>query len=327
MAAARTIQAASGAGHLGAVQDVYLEKQFLRFLRRRLVAVPLCKMSSIPENSGKTVRWNFFVAPTTAVANLTNNTTTEGTTPTVGTAYTLTSVTGTLSEFQNYLDYSKIFQLVSLAGSIDEVARVMAYEAAMTFDAFVIDGANATTTTVDAGTSMTADALRQGVAALENNDAMPNRATPGGAFYAGIFSAEAAYDMMGEGSPAWFQAKSSDYQAALTTPWDDSTATSALYKCLIKVSNNIIVATSEDFNLIVADEGMGAAAIATDPLQPRIIHTRPEDNVASPTRNYGTIGWWGLFAGGLLASTRVAYVKSDAGVHTHTAASWGTAPF
>jgi hypothetical protein len=235
-------------------------------------------------------------------------------------------VTGTLSEFQNYLDYSRVFQLISLAGSIDEVARVMAYEAAMTFDAFVIDGANATSTTVDAGTAMTAEALRQGVAALENFDAQPSSATPGGAFYAGIFSAEAAYDMMGEGAPVWFQAKSSDYQAALTTPWDDSVATSALYKCLIKVSNNIIVASSEDFNLIVAEEGIACASLGTDPIGPRIIHTRPDDNIASPTRNYGTIGWWGLFAGGLLQNKCVAYVKSDAGVHTHTAATWGTAP-
>ena len=326
MAAARTIQGSAGASHLGAVQDVYLEKQFIKFLHRRLVTVPLCKRSTLPEGSGRTVRWNFFVAPTTAVANLTNNTTTEGTTPSVGTAYTLTSVTGTLSEFQNYLDYSRVFQLISIAGSIDEVARVMAYEAAMTFDAFVIDGANATSTTVDAGTSMTADALRQGVAALENVDAQPNSATPGGAYYAGVFSAEAAYDMMGEGSPAWFQAKSSDYQAALTTPWDDSVSTSALYKCLIKVSNNIIVASSEDYNLIVAEDGIGCASLGTDPIGPRIIHTRPDENVASPTRNYGTIGWWGLFAGGLLSVNRVAYVKSDAGVHTHTAATWGTNP-
>jgi hypothetical protein len=326
-AAARTIQGAAGAGHLGAVQDIYLEKAFLRFLRRRLVAVPLCKRSTVPEGSGKTVRWNFFVAPVTAVANLTNNTTTEGKTPDVGTAYTLTSVTGTLSEFQNYLDYSKVFQLISMPGSVDEVARVMAYEAAMTFDAFVIDGANGTSTAVDAGTAMTADAVRQGVAALENNDAQPNPATPGGAFYAGIFSAEAAYDMMGEGAPVWFQAKSSDYQAALTTPWDETVSTSALYKCLIKVSNNIIVASSEDFNLIVAEDGIGCASIGTDPIGPRIIHTRPEDNVSSPTRNFGTIGWWGLFAGGLLASTRVAYVKSDAGTHLHAApSSWGTNP-
>ena len=126
MAAARTIQGSAGAGHLGAVQDVFLEKQFLRFLRRRLLMVPLCKRSTLPENSGRTVRWNFFVAPVTAVANLTNNTTTEGTTPAVGTAYTLTSVTGTLSEFQNYLDYSRVFQLISIAGSIDQVAEVMA---------------------------------------------------------------------------------------------------------------------------------------------------------------------------------------------------------
>lgn len=326
MSAARTIQGSAGAGHLGAVQDCYLEKQFLRFLRRRLLAVPLCKRSTLPENSGRSVRWNFFVAPVTAVANLTNNTTTEGTTPAVGTAYTLTSVTGTLSEFQNYLDYSRIFQLISIAGSIDEVARVMAYEAAMTFDAFIIDGANATTTTVDAGTSMTAEATRQGVAALENNDARPNPATPGGQFFAGLYSAEAAYDMMGEGAPAWFQAKSSDYQAALVTPWDDSVATSALYKVLIKITNNIIVASSEDFNLIIGDEAIGCAALGTEPLGPRIIHTRPDENVASPTRNFGTIGWWGFFAGGLLQSKCIAYVKSDAGVHLHTAASWGTAP-
>lgn len=326
MAAARTYQGAAGAGALGAVQDVYLEKQFLRFLRRKLVAVPLAMRSTIPENSGKTVRWNFFVAPTTAVANLTNNTTTEGTTPAVGTAYTITSVTGTLSEFQNYLDYSRVFQLISLAGSVDQIAEVMAYEAAMTFDAFVIDGANATSTTVDAGAAMSADALRQAVAKLENNNALPNPATPGGAFYAGIFSAEAAYDMMGEGAPVWFQAKSTDYQAALTTPWDGSTATSALYKCLVKVSNNIIVASSADYNLVVADQGIGAAAIGTDPMGPRVIHTRPDENVASPTRNFGTIGWWGLFAGGLLQNNCVAYVKSTADVHTHTAASWGTAP-
>jgi N4-gp56 family major capsid protein len=326
MAAARTIQGSAGAGQLGAVQDIYLEKMFLKFLKRRLVAVPLCKKSTLPENSGRTVRWNFFVAPTRAIANLTNNTTTEGTTPSVGTAYTLTSVTGTLSEFQNYLDYSRVFQLISLAGSIDEVARVMAYEAAMTFDAFVIDGANGTSTTVDAGTAMTAEALRQGVAALENNDAQPNSATPGGAFYAGLFSAEAAYDMMGEGAPVWFQAKSSDYQAALTTPWDDTVASSGLYKCLVKVTNNIISASSEDFNLIVAEEGIACASLGTDPIGPRVIHTRPDDNIASPTRNYGTIGWWGLFAGGLLQNKCVAYVKSDAGTHSNTAATWGTNP-
>ena len=190
-------------------------------------------------------------------------------------------------------------------------AEGLAFEAAITWEVETIGTVDATTTLTDAGTSATADAVRDVVRKLEAANAKPHPSTPGGQFYAGVFSPEAAYDMMGEGAPAWFQVKSSDYSTSLVTPFQDTPATAAVYNCLIKTSTSIQASSAQDLNLIIGNEAFGVADIDTDALAPKLIFTDPEQNYAKPLRNRGEIGWWGLFDSVLFDSNRVGIVMSD----------------
>ena len=296
----------TGTSGLGAniLTDVYLEKSFISRLISTLVCTPLGMRSSLPDNTGKKVRWQYSSQPAALSA------TTEGTNPSDNT-FSTTTAEGTLLEYKSEMEASRFLLKAGLSAWLEEVVDATGYQMADTFDTASLTALDASTVTVDAGTSMTADAVRQGVQKLVMANVKPHPSTPGGRFYAGIFSGEAAYDMMGEGAPAWFQVKSSDYQAALITPFDGTPATAAIYGAIIKISNNVRAQTSEDYNVIVGKEAFGIAALDTNVVQPAVYVTRPNERVDLPARNKGSVGTFALFVAKLIDTNRVVMVKSD----------------
>lgn len=313
MAVVLMTAAQSGAG-ANLTPNAFLEKVFITALRSKMVATRLGQPSSMPEGNGLVVRWQYFSSPG---ANVTAS---EGLDATTTYDYTTTTASATLAEYNGFTKMSRLMLKSALSGTIQEVVKGNAYQAALSMETLVLriasGGVNATTTTVDAGASLTADALRQGVQKLVINNAAPHRLTPGGAFYALIASGEAAYDMMGEGAPAWFQVKSGDYQSALISPFEDTPATAALYGAIVKISNNIprwtTTTPDNDLNVLIADESFGVAALDTNVMQPAVIVTTPDQMLSSPTRTFGTVGWRVFFGSILFDNNRVVQVSSDA---------------
>lgn len=292
----------------GTLMVTWLERSFVPALRDNLVAVPFARKSTLTENNGKTVLWQFFSNPVNTVASVTI--TAEGDDPVNSNDPTTTTATATLVEYGSFTSFGKYFQKTIMAGSMEEIRDFNAYHAANILDTITMDAADATTATVDAGTAMTADAIRQAVAKLEIANAKRHSAT-GGKFFVGLLSAEACYDMMGEGAPAWFQVKSRDYFDSLITPFDNTPPASAIYNCIIKMANNVQVNTAEDYNLVFGNDGFGVSSLDTNETAPRLIFTDPESLVSAPVRNRGTVGWWALFAAKLIDSNRVVCVRSD----------------
>jgi N4-gp56 family major capsid protein len=284
--------------------DVYLEKQFISRLVAGLVCTPLGLRSSLPDNTGKKVRWQYSSQPAALSA------TTEGTNPSDNT-FSTTTAEGTLLEYKSEMEASRFLLRTGLSAWLEEVIDAVGYQMQDTFDTAALAALDATTVTVDAGTAMTADATRQGVQKLVVANVKPHPMTAGGRFYPAIYSGEACYDMMGEGAPAWFQVKSSLYLDSLITPFDGTPASSAVYGAMIKLSNNVRAQTAEDYNVIVGKEAFGIAALDTDVIQPRVFVTRPDERVDLPARNKGSVGTFALFVAKLLDNARVCMVKSD----------------
>ena len=295
----------SGATNL--LQDVFLAKRFVETLENRLVVLQLADKEDAPRSSGTQVRWQYFANPGAATSALG-----EGADPTTSTSISTTAITGILLEYGAYYDVSKLWLGTATTGSKEAAVKRLAYQASLTLDTLCYTLAlQDTTNTQDAGVAMTAEAIRAAVLKLEDANAMPHPATPGGSFYCGILSSEAAYDMMGEGAPTWFQAKSNDYRDSLVTPFRDSVPNAAVYNCIIKTSNNVQQAATQDNNYVLGGNSFGALSFDSDLMNPRIIDTSPEQLVSAPLRNRGTIGWHVNFDAALFDSNRAVEVYSD----------------
>lgn len=300
-------QYATGVTNFGAnvLPDVFVEKRFVDFLRDKLVAVPLGVPSTLPENNGKVVRWQFFTTPSAKTSAIT----TEGGDPSAA-GYTTTTAQATLSEYGSFGDFTRFLQDAAISGTMEELSRVHGYEAGLSLDSLTIASVDGSTTTVDAGTSMTAEAVRQAAAKLAINNAEFHRAT-GRTAFCGVLSAEQCYDMMGEGAPSWFQVKRDEYVRSLVRPFDGTPSATDIYNVVIKMSNNVQQVSSEDLGIVVADDSFGVAALDTNMLQPRLIIIRPEENIAAPLKNRGSIGWWALYATVNFDVNRIVQLKSD----------------
>lgn len=291
----------------GLYNAAYLEKTFVSTLKKRLLAAKFGVDSTMPEGVGATkVRWQYFTAPAAITTSLGSSEGEDGT----AVAATTTTVTATLGEYTGYTDFSKFLMQTALSGTIEKFAEMLGYQAALSIDTLALDPLDASTTSVDAGTAMTADFVRQGVAALEVANALPHRAT-GGQYYVGLFHADSLYDMAGEGAPTWAEAKNELQRNGLVELFKDTPPTSAIYNCLLFKTNNVPTASSNWNNLILADESFGVAALNQDVMNPSLIRTMPSENVASKARNKGSIAWWYLFAAALFDNNRVCVAFAD----------------
>ena len=283
----------------------FFAKRWLEVLREDLLCLPLAVKENAAHNSGKQVAW-------TRMANVTAKTTplAEGADPTSPTDLVATIINATLQEFGAYFEPAKLFISTAITGTMTEIVEAAAHEAAITLDTLCFTQALQDTGNVvdPSAAAMAAHDLNEAANLLNGFAAKAHHTTPGGAFYAGIFSAGALFDMMNEGVPAWELVKRDDFAASWLTPFKGTPVTAALYGILPKISHNIQTASNDDLNYVIADQGFGAVSIDGDMMAPRVIVTNPEERTDKPLRNSGTVGWWAAFASELLDSNQVIEV-------------------
>jgi N4-gp56 family major capsid protein len=287
--------------------DIYLQKIFQDANRRKLVVVPLGKQADLPENMGKTVRWNRMVQPAAL------STVAEGSVTTV--TLTTVTVTSTLLDYAASYGYTRFMELTAISGTIPEIVETAGYQMALSAETITYSSALTDATQIDAGVGMTAETLRSAVAALDGADAVEHpMAAAKGLKYCGVFSPEQGYDMMGEGAPTWWQAKNSEVEASFRTPWGDSPASAALYNTIIKTSTVVTTqsASSEEFGYVVGGQAFGTVSLGPGtPMSPQVYITRPSERVDRAARDQGTIGTYMLYAAELLAAANSREIKSD----------------
>lgn len=293
------------------LQDVYLERFVTALKKRTGVIHPLGRMGTLPKGSGKTIRWQFFNAP----AAITTTVAAEGDDP-ADVNFTTTVVTAVLEEFGGVTPFSRLLASSALSGTVEQIVDLLGYQGGLSVEVRTISEVDGSTTSVNSGTAMTADALRQGAQVLVNNGASPNPATPGGAYFCFIGSSEACYDMIGEGAPTWVQAKSRDIEANLLLPLQDTPASSGVYGCIVKLSQSVQRDTTQtpddDQNVLCAADGFGVADLDFSAMNPQVTVTPPDQYVVAPARNRGTAAWLLFYISKLIDSKRVVVILSDA---------------
>ncbi len=288
------------------LQDVYLEKTFVPELRKNLVAHPLGQNSTLPSGTGKDIRWQFFSTP--ASADVTGLLGTEGTDPVNSTDFTTTPIAGQLLEYGSYTPVTRFLLDTALSGTQEKIVSLLAYQASLTIDTLVLKELDTTSNTQVAVTAADAEDLRLSVANLVASNVLPHPSTPG--FFCAIFSAEAAYDMMGEATPKWSDVKREEFEGSLIKPFQGTPVTAALYGAIVKISTNVQAPGAVDQNFVLGADSFGVASLDTNAMSPQVVITRPQDNTSAPVRNNGTMGWWLLYDTELFDSARVVNLTS-----------------
>lgn len=304
---------AAGANYVDfskALFDMYVEREFVKRLERKLVASKTGKPSTLPEKAGKNVRWNFMSSPTSGATTPLA----EGEDPTAATEFTLNSVTTAVDEYGAFVNFTKELDIEAVSGTLDEILDALAYHAMLTIDTLYLTESANFSVEVDAGVAMSAEALRRARKLLDDSSAEFHPLTGKTAFL-GVFSTEAAYDMLGEGAPTWSQAKNELVESQFRTPFEDTPLGSTLYDTMIKISQNIRINTAaapdDHLNYIYGADAQGVTSLATNLSQPRVIVTRPEEAVDVVLRNRGRAGWWMLYATKVIDSNRAVEILSD----------------
>jgi hypothetical protein len=285
---------------------------FVEVLREKVRFAPLGRRDDIPRHDGKTIRWNFFSNPSGSTATIT-----EGADPGATTDFTTTPITATLAEYGAYTDYSKFLDLSAMSGTREEFVKGLAQKAATSIDLVINNSAlQDATNTNDEGVAMTAEGLRKAVIELLGNNAQPHPKSPGGQFFIFVGSVEQCYDILGEGAPAWFQARTDQLSSSMVSPLKDTVPTAAIYNCIMQISTNLVRVTStspdDDYGYLLGKDAFGVSSLESDILSPRIIITEPEALVSAPLRNRGTAGYWFLFASEMIDANRFVEMVSDA---------------
>jgi len=292
------------------LQSIYLE-QFMAALRLNTgMAYPLGKKGTLPTGAGKTVRWQFVNQPAAVTANVGA----EGGDPAEATI-TTTTAEAALEEFGNIVPYSRLLMGTAMSGTKEEMISALGYQAGLSVEVRILNEITAATTlVVDAGTGMTADALRQAAQKLVNVGSKPPAASA--PYFCFLGSTEACYDMIGEGAPTWVQAKNREIESALLTPLTGTPQTAGIWGCLVKLTQSIprITTTSpdDDLNVLIAQDAFGVSDLDFDAANPRVVDTPPDAAVHVPARNRGTLAWLLFFKSKLTRENSIVVIKSDA---------------
>ncbi len=307
--------------NLDLLRSEFMASRFVERLQARKFIVGLGTMERLPRSQGKVVQWDLLAnlaVATTALA--------EGADPTNSAAVTTTQLQATIQKFGDFIELTEELELMAVSHMMQELIDILADQAKDTLEVLVLGvglaagptaGLAATTNLNDAGTAMGADDIKLAAQELASQNAKPHRMSPGGEFYIGLLSPEAAYDMAGEGSPTWTQAKAQAFNESLTTPFDATMANSAIYNVIVKQTTNIQRATDpspdDDHNFVIADNSFGVTALESNLSSPEIKEVQAGvASLASPLGSRGTLGWRLLFANVLFDSNRVVEITSDA---------------
>lgn len=282
----------------------WIERTFIRPLRDTLIVAPLGRPSTLPEHMSNTVRWQFVDTPAAAVSI------TEGTDPATSTDYTTTTAEVDLWEYGGYTEYSEYLEMVGVTAIMEEFVKGAAFQASVTIDTRCLTIlASGITSDTDVGVALTADDLRARAQALHLLNVEYHPSSPG--YYKYITNSNGWFDMAGEGTPAWFQAKDVRIQEAMLKPGSGGVGANAIYDVMASLTENIQTSGGNDLTFLIGADAFGVAALRTDVLNPRVILTSPEQLVSAPIRNRGTIGWKCFFNSVVIDANRGAQINYD----------------
>jgi hypothetical protein len=299
------------AGLASVFASQYDIRTFVETLREDMQLLKFGRRNDPPRGEGKIVRWNQFAQGVTAVDTVAI---TEGGEPLDSTDFASTGTTATLLEYGGVTEFSKFLDLTALSGTRQEFVKGLAHKAALSIDRLISTELLNATNKNNEGVALTADGLRKAVIELQDNDARPHSATPGGAFYPFVGSVEQVYDVYGEGSPAWFQARTKDLE--LSSPKGNVAPGAAIYNVLMYITTSIPRSVGpvpdDDNGYMFAAEPFGVSSLDSNVMEPRIIITEPEALVSAPLRNRGTAAYWFLFISKILDQNQLVQIISDA---------------
>jgi N4-gp56 family major capsid protein len=293
------------------MQGAWLDQTFVEALHAELVATPLGRMEVPAPNTSTTVRWQVHELG----ASLTAGVTAEGADP-ADVTYTTVTAEATLQEYSGGTTFSAMANRFLMSAAMAELIKEVGYACAVSIEDRTMVILQAATNTTDAGTSISAEDIRAGASALETNKAKKHPASPGGSYYCFIATPAAAYDLMGEGAPTWFQAKSSDYTGSLQTPFVGTPATASLYNVIVKTSTRIPTASSNDEMYMIAKDAFGAAYVGgpgggSDFRSPQVHVTMPSENAAAKARNWGSVGYAVWYNAVIIDNNRLREIIAD----------------
>jgi N4-gp56 family major capsid protein len=315
----RTTTAATNLSKL--LMDIYLAKNFVKFLRANLVAAMFGDEEELPMHSGKSTRWLFHNALTAATTALG-----EGDDPSDSRATTTNFVEGTIATYGDFIEFTEELEDYSHPQTMAQYSELVGEQAARTLDTLVhTQSLNASTTSVGPIAAMTADLLRQASSKLRKNNARPHPRTPGGRFFAFVASVEQADDMYGEGTPKWFEVKTPYHFEALEelTPRSGEQANDSgspvvdragLYSAVVYASTNVqadTAATPNDLGALIAANSFGISSFETNILKPKVNVVEPVPSLSSPLGRRGLISWKAKFVSKLFDSNRIIVVKTN----------------
>lgn len=318
-ASVRTTTAATNLSKL--LMDIYLAKNFIKFLRANLVAAMFGDEEDLPSHSGKNTRWLFHNALSAATTPLG-----EGDDPSDSRATTTNFVEGTIATYGDFIEFTEELEDYSHPQTMAQYSELVGEQAARTIDTLVhTQSLNASTTSVGPATAMSADLLRQASNKLRKQNARPHPKSPGGKFYPFIASVEQADDMYGEGTPKWFEVKTPYHMDTLTSlapksgqsgdgvgsPTVDN---NGLYSAVIYASTNVqadTAATPNDLGALIGANSYGISSFETNIMKPKVNVVEPVPSLSSPLGRRGLISWKAKFVSKLFDSNRIVVVKTN----------------
>ncbi len=290
--------------------DMVLAKRFVSSLREDFLLVDLAVPESLGLRNGLNIRWQFFQNPTAATSALG-----EGIDPADSEPLLTSKVEATLEQFGDYFELTDFLEDAAISGTLEGFVDAASYQARLTIDTLLQTELATSTNTLEAGTAVTANDIKTAALTLAAADAKFHRGTPGGNFFCAVLASEGGYDLVGEGTPAYYQVKTPVHEENLRTPLRGTPASAAVYNTIVKLSNNVQVntATSPDdhINFVIADDSYGVTGFSNEAMNPQVIRVPPTPSLASPLGMRGTIGWKVSFATKLFDSARVVKMTSD----------------
>ena len=273
----------------------FFVKRFLEPFRKMLVGVELANREQLPRGEGKVMKW---VLPNEEPTGGPTTLITEGIDPADSWAFGFTTVSATIEQRGAYFELTDMVDKVAIDGTNTSYVDASSYHARLVLDDLIqAELATWAGATQDAGAAITAEELRKGAVALRQLKVPRSPATPGSAFYCFLGSVESGYDLVGEGAPAWFQAKqTAELQANLTSPLSGTPSTTAIYDVIVKTSDNVkrdtAVSPDDDINFLLGKDAFGISELSPSGATPEvIIKPSAQGGLASPLNLRGIIGW------------------------------------
>lgn len=313
-----TTTASTGAGGNPNVikKTEFFVKRFLEPFRKELITLQLAAREVLPRGEGTVMKW---ILPDAEVTAPVTTLITEGVDPSDSVDLAFTTISATIEQRGAYMEITDLAEYIAIDGTMTAYIDALSYHARLVLDDQVLTELAAFAgATQDAGAAITAEELRKGAVALRQSSVPRHPSTPGGQFYCFLGSVESGYDLVGEGAPAWFQAKqTAELQASLTSPLAATPPASAIYDVIVKTTDNIkrdaAASPDDDINFLLGKDAFGISELSPQGANVSlIVKPASQGGLASPLNLRGIAGWKMQYKVKGLRASALRKILSDA---------------